>query len=123
MSRCSPGGGGPDGLWNSSEQGPVAPGYGRLLTFALGADAPLDPPQWLHTEPPTPAIEVEATPAMLDQGQNLYDNNCSFCHGQDVIAGPLPDLRCSTAGVHGQFEEIVRGGSGLRSACLHSTIC
>jgi PQQ-dependent dehydrogenase (methanol/ethanol family) len=102
--------GGPSGLWNSSEEGPVAPGYGRLLTFALGADAPFDPPQWLHTEPPTPAIEVEATPAMLDQGQHLYDNNCSFCHGQDVIAGPLPDLRYSTAAVHGQFEQIVRGG-------------
>jgi len=102
--------GGPDGLWNDPENGPVRPGYGRLLTFAIGADAAFDPPPYGHTEPPTPAIAMEYTPAMVDDGESLYGNNCVFCHGMDAIAGPLPDLRYATAEVHGQFQDIVRGG-------------
>jgi mono/diheme cytochrome c family protein len=33
------------------------------------------------------------------------------CHGLNVVAGSLPDLRYSTRQVHEQFEAIVLGGA------------
>jgi len=102
--------GGPDGLYNDPQNGPLKPGSGRLLTFALGADAPFDPPAYGHAEPPTPAIVVEASQAMVEEGESLYVANCVFCHGLNVIAGPILDLRYATAEVHGTFDDIVRGG-------------
>ena len=103
--------GGPDGLWNPPNYGPVKPGYGRLLTFALGGTATFDPPAFGHTEPPTPAIELNASQATVDEGETLYKTHCMYCHGNDAIAGPLPDLRYATAQVHEQFDAIVRGGA------------
>lgn len=103
--------GGPDGLWNPANAGPVKPGYGRLLTFALGGTATLDPPAFGHTEPPTPAVELNASRATVDEGETLYKTHCMYCHGNDAIAGPLPDLRYATAQVHEQFDAIVRGGA------------
>jgi len=35
--------------------------------------------------------------------------NCRGCHGVDAVAGPLPDLRYSTAETHGEFAAIVLG--------------
>jgi mono/diheme cytochrome c family protein len=32
------------------------------------------------------------------------------CHGFNVVAGPIPDLRYASKQVHDQFEEIVLGG-------------
>ncbi len=103
--------GGPDGLWNTPNHGPVKPGYGRLLTFALGGAAPFNPPKFGHPDPPTPAIEMVASPAMVAEGRKLFGANCAGCHGDNAVAGPLPDLRYATADVHGQFEAIVRGGA------------
>ncbi len=69
----------------------------RLLVFKLGAKGTL------------PALAPEAT-ALLDPppftgkpeqvaiGQGLYQNSCSFCHGDSGVAGGLnPDLRHSAA--------------------------
>lgn len=103
--------GGPEGLWNPTNHGPIKPGYGRLLTFALGGTATLDPPAFGHTEPPTPAIELDASQATVDEGETLYETHCVWCHGNDAIAGILPDLRYATAQVHEQFDAIVRGGA------------
>ena len=36
-----------------------------------------------HTEPPAP------DPAVLQQGQHLYKQNCDMCHGDSQHAGPL----------------------------------
>jgi quinohemoprotein ethanol dehydrogenase len=103
--------GGPEGLYNASNIGPVKNGFGRLLTFALDATASLDPPVYGHPGPPSPAIEMAASEASVEAGADLYEANCSFCHGADAIAGPLPDLRYASAEVHAQFDEIVRQGA------------
>jgi mono/diheme cytochrome c family protein len=103
--------GGPDAAFNAPNRGKVKPGYGRILTFALGGTATLVVPPFGHTAPPTPAITINASPETVHEGKLLYGANCSACHGLDVAAGPLPDLRYSTRAVHEQFEAIVLGGT------------
>ena len=103
--------GGPDGLGNNPKYGPVKPGYGRILTFALGKSAVLDAPPFGHAEPPVPAITMDASPETVAEGEQLYKKRCRFCHGSDAVAGPLPDLRYATAAVHEQFQAIVLGGA------------
>jgi quinohemoprotein ethanol dehydrogenase len=100
------GGGGPD-----SNNGKVKPGYGRILTFALGATATFNPPAYGHKEPPAPAVAVSASPKVVHQGKLLFGDNCAGCHGQDAVAGANPDLRYATKAVHDQFEAIVLEGA------------
>jgi quinohemoprotein ethanol dehydrogenase len=100
------GGGGPDRVG-----GKVKPGYGRMLTFAIGATATLNVPPYGHTEPPTPAIAMHASPKTVHMGQLLFNDQCAGCHGQDAVAGALPDLRYASKGVHDQFQAIVLGGA------------
>jgi quinohemoprotein ethanol dehydrogenase len=102
--------GGPEALFNPPGNGPVKPGYGRILSFALGADAVLEVTPYGHTEPPVPAITMDTSPEAVEQGESLYGAHCMSCHGQNAVAGPLPDLRYSSAEIHGQFGAIVRGG-------------
>ncbi len=103
--------GGVMGLINPPGHGPVKPGYGRILTFALDADEALDAPSFGYDGPPVPARASNASPSVLRQGQVLYDTHCYNCHGVRVVAGPIKDLRYATAAVHEQFEAIVRGGA------------
>lgn len=103
--------GGPQGLMNPPGVGPMKMGYSRILTFAIGGTATFTPTNYGHRDPPVPAIKVDATPAMVQAGGALYADNCMFCHGIGVIAGPIPDLRYSTAEVHAQLESIVLGGA------------
>ena len=103
--------GGADGAFNAPNRGKVKPGYGRILTFALGGTATLAPRAFGHTEPPTPAITMNASAETVHEGKLLYGGNCAQCHGLDVVAGPLPDLRYATRTVHEQFEAIVLGGT------------
>jgi quinohemoprotein ethanol dehydrogenase len=103
--------GGPNGLGNRSNMGPVKPGFSRILTFALGGSAKLNAQRYGHTGPPVPAIRIDTTPAALAEGRILYGTFCFRCHGVNVVAGPVPDLRYSTAEVHAQFDAIVRGGA------------
>ncbi|MDH5316394.1 MAG: PQQ-dependent dehydrogenase, methanol/ethanol family [Gemmatimonadota bacterium] len=103
--------GGAQGLFNPSNMGPVKPGFSRILTFALGGTATLAPTPYGHTEPPTPAASVAMTPAEVNEGRLLYEDNCIGCHGAGAIAGPVPDLRYMTAEVYGQMEAIVLGGA------------
>ncbi len=103
--------GGPDGLFNAPDLGKVRPGHGRILTFALGAKAKLTPPPFGHSEPPKPAITLNATPQTVKEGSILYSTNCQYCHGMDAVAGPLPDLRYATKEVHEQFINIVLEGA------------
>jgi len=99
------GGGGPDPV-----AGKVKPGYGRILTFALGATATLNAPAYGHKEPPTPAITMNAPPNTVHLGKLLFNDQCSGCHGNEAVAGALPDLRYASKTVHEQFEKIVLGG-------------
>ena len=82
-----------------------------MLTFALGGTATLTVRAFGHTEPPTPAITMNASPETVHEGKLLYGGKCAQCHGMDVVAGPLPDLRYATKTVHEQFEAIVLGGT------------
>ena len=102
--------GGNMGLSNNPIMGPVKPGYGRILTFALGGTKKLEVPFYGHKEPPVAVIKVTSTPEMVAQGAALYAQNCAMCHGRSAIAGPVPDLRYSTAQVHAQLDSIVLGG-------------
>ena len=103
--------GGPDGAFNAPNRGRVKPGYGRIVTFALDGNATLTARPFRHTEPPTPAITMNASPKTVHEGKLLYGGHCVQCHGIDAVAGPLPDLRYLTRTVHQQFEAIVLDGA------------
>jgi len=103
--------GGADAAFNAPNRGKIKPGYGRILTFALGGTATLTIRAFGHTEPPTPAITMNASPETVHEGKLLYGGKCAQCHGIDVVAGPLPDLRYASKTVHEQFEAIVLGGT------------
>ncbi len=108
--------GGSAGLNDIPGSGPVKPGYGRILTFALGGSAKLDAPSFGgHQGPPSPAIHMNATAATVHEGNVLYVRHCFYCHGVEVVSSSsVPDLRYATAATHHQFEAIVLGG--LREA-------
>jgi len=54
---------------------------------------------------------MTASPQMIHQGKLLFNSQCNACHGTDAVAGPIPDLRYASKGVHEQFENIVLGGA------------
>ena len=99
------------GLINPPGLGPLKPGYGRILTFALDATSTLNVTPFGYSEPPVPARPSNASAETVREGQALYDSYCLGCHGVMAIAGSLPDLRYATAEVHDQFEAIVRYGA------------
>ncbi len=101
--------GGPDGLNNIDFQG--KPGFGRIVTFAIGGTASFNPPAYGHSEPPVPAITMKASPKMIHEGQLLFNAECAGCHGLNAVAGGVPDLRYASKAVHQQFQEIVLGGT------------
>lgn len=103
--------GGSQGLVNPANAHPMKFGWGRIVTFALGGTATLTPRPFGHDEPPTPAIEVDASAETIDEGSILYGTYCLGCHGIDAVAGANLDLRYSTAEVHGQLEDIVLRGA------------
>ncbi|MFI5058428.1 MAG: c-type cytochrome, partial [Candidatus Acidiferrales bacterium] len=104
--------GGGAGLVNPPGGGPIKPGFGRILTFAVGGNAKLDVPPFGHLRPPSPAIRMKASPAIVREGKFLYATFCRACHGVDAVAGSgVPDLRYATAQVHQQFASIVLGGA------------
>jgi quinohemoprotein ethanol dehydrogenase len=101
--------GGGDGLINDPFL--AKSGFGRILTFAPGATAKLNPPAFGHTEPPAPAITLASSPKEIYNGGLLFNGECANCHGLNAVAGPLPDLRYASKEVHEQFESIVLGGA------------
>jgi quinohemoprotein ethanol dehydrogenase len=104
--------GGSAGLNNIPGSGVVKPGFGRVLTFSLGADAKLEVPPFRYQAPPSAAIHMNATPAMISEGAVLYAQQCFYCHGVGVVSSSgVPDLRYAGAATHHQFESIVLGGA------------
>jgi len=103
--------GGDVGLINPPGLGPAKPGFGRILTFALGGTARLSAPAFGHDTPPNPVQTAKASQATISEGRALYDTYCYSCHGVAVVAGALPDLRYATAEVHRDFEAIVLRGA------------
>jgi len=103
--------GGAAGLIHPPGGGPSKPGFGRVLTFAIGGNGKLDVPRFGHQGPPSPAISTNATPATVHTGEVLFGKYCFYCHGVNAVAGSgIPDLRYATAETHHQFESIVLGG-------------
>lgn len=103
--------GGAVGLSNDPAGGPMKPGYGRILTFALGATAAFSAPAFGHKNPPpAPIITTNASPQVIHRGDLLYSANCSGCHGVNAVAGPLPDLRYASTEILAGIEDIVLGG-------------
>jgi quinohemoprotein ethanol dehydrogenase len=98
----------PDMHAANRKQGPV-----RLMAFSLSgkaevsgavAEYPLLPDQ--------PALE--ASDQMIALGGELYDSNCSYCHGPDGVArfgGSVPDLRYANSDTHATWHGIVIGGA------------
>ena len=102
--------GGVPGIINPPGQGITKPGFGRILTFAIGGNAKLEIPQFGHSGPPKPAIHMEVPRGAVREGEILYDTYCLYCHGVNAVAGALPDLRYASAEVHKHFADIVRRG-------------
>ncbi len=103
--------GGPDGLGNDPNWGRVKPGYGRILTFTIGGNAKLKKLVFGHNyPPPVPQLAASTSPVVIRQGELLFADNCSGCHGKKAIAGPLPDLRYSSKNTLEDIEDIVLGG-------------
>jgi len=103
--------GGATGMINAPGQGPLKPGFGRVVTFALDGKASLRVQPYGHPTPPAPPLAVTASAETVKQGSLLYDRHCMICHGLNVVAGPIPDLRYASAQTHAQFDRIVRGGA------------
>lgn len=103
--------GGDVGVINPPGLGPKKPGFGRILTFALGGTAAFSPPKFGHDQPPRAPDGRPGSPALITEGRGLYETWCFFCHGVNVVAGALPDLRYATAEVHRDFEAIVLRGA------------
>jgi quinohemoprotein ethanol dehydrogenase len=104
--------GGAAGLFNTPGSGPIKPGFGRILTFAIGGNAKLEVPPFGHHGPPAPAIRMKATPATVHEGAVLFAHLCLPCHGVDAISGSsIPDLRYASAETHRQIESIVLRGA------------
>jgi quinohemoprotein ethanol dehydrogenase len=104
--------GGAAGLNNIPGSGEVKPGFGRILTFSLGGQAKLQVAHFGYKGPPSPAIHIHATPAMIHEGEVLFARHCFYCHGVGVVSSSgVPDLRYASAATHQQFESIVLGGA------------
>jgi len=103
--------GGDPGLYNRPKSGITKPGFGRILTFALGGNAKLEIPPFGHSGPPKPAIHMQASRETVHEGVFLYRTYCYPCHGANAVAGSLPDLRYASAEVHQQFSSIVLDGA------------
>jgi PQQ-dependent dehydrogenase (methanol/ethanol family) len=104
--------GGPEFLFNGPLAEGARTGPGRLLAFRLDGDAVA--PEPVPPLPPIamPTYDLTLTAAELEEGERLYSDTCTYCHGQGVVSGGItPDLRRTTAEVHTQFADIVLGGA------------
>jgi PQQ-dependent dehydrogenase (methanol/ethanol family) len=103
--------GGAPGLFNLPGSGPVKPGFGRILTFALGGAAKLKAPAFGHKDPPVPALTTRASPQQVHEGGLLFNEYCFACHGLNAVAGSLPDLRYADKETLLGIDEIVLRGN------------
>jgi PQQ-dependent dehydrogenase (methanol/ethanol family) len=103
--------GGAPGLLNFPGFGVAKPGFGRILTFAIGGTAKLEVPPFGHGSPPKPAMHMTASRDTVHKGKLLFMEHYFMCHELDAVASALPDLRYASAEVHKQFSSIVLDGA------------
>ncbi len=83
---------------------------GRMLVFKLGGAATLPPPTRVDRSIPEQTL-VEASAEELGQGERLYNDYCSMCHGLLVrSAGTITDLRVIAEERHAIFSQAVLTG-------------
>ena len=93
--------------------GYFAPGYARMLVFAIGGKAAL-PANREYTPPPLDPPASTATAAVIKTGGEKYTQFCSVCHGVDGVQqrGTFPNL-VVTPLLHTQegFDQVVLQGA------------
>jgi mono/diheme cytochrome c family protein len=83
----------------------------RLLVFKLGGQAKLPAIPAAYKAPLNPP-PLNATPAELQQGFELYSHFCGLCHGDTGVSGGVtPDLRYSPLLASDSFFDVVLGGA------------
>ena len=84
---------------------------GRVLTYKLGSSESLPPPSVVEYVVPDIA-DTTAPAETIERGKVLYLDQCSWCHGFDVVGnGSFPDLRYSSAATHSIWNSIVLDGA------------
>ena len=82
----------------------------RVVAYSLDGDDSLPALEPLP-EPPQPPAHT-ASKETVAAGKLLYHQYCTRCHGDaGISAGVIPDLRHLDSVTHGQWDEIVLGGS------------
>jgi quinohemoprotein ethanol dehydrogenase len=87
---------------------------GTVLVFKLGGQDTLDVGEIADVSvPEQPEIEIDYQ--TYTKGDQLYHAQCASCHGgigiPTEVATIAPDLRLMTLETHGEYEDIVLGGS------------
>jgi len=96
-----------NGLRNGPK--PFTTGPAKLVVFKLGAKG-------VELPPVPPAASLSAPPRQLQpadkvaQGEAVFAQFCSTCHGQNAIGSSEKDLRFIPTQAHTDFQEIVLGG-------------
>ena len=99
----------------AAEGGVVAHGWKipsipRVLVFELGGSETLPEVKAVARELPKPA-PVTANAETVAEGQDLYQRQCAYCHGDGLRTGGInPDLRYSPPEVHAIWQQIVIDG-------------
>ena len=93
-----------------SGAGQVKPGYGRILTFALGGTGTLKAPSYGHKEPPTPAITMNAPKRRCIAG-SCFSTSLRRLPWHQCSGGAEARSALREQGSARQFEEIVLGGA------------
>jgi len=61
--------------------------------------------------PTVTAQDTVSDKAKIEAGENVYNNNCAPCHGDQLVStGQFPNLRKLTANDHARFESTVHNG-------------
>ena len=85
--------------------------FGRLLTFTLNGDTELPQPAAIDKTIPEQQLAADVGVSDLAQGEQLYNNYCSTCHGLLARSGgSIPDLRRMSDRTHEAFGQIVLEG-------------
>jgi quinohemoprotein ethanol dehydrogenase len=84
---------------------------GRLFTFALDGQLPLEPVRGI-ARPELTEIAFEAGENEIARGAEIYGERCYTCHGLGAASGgQIADLRYAAAETYDAIDSIVRGGA------------